>query len=245
MRLFSRRFCSRAALAAVVVSALGWTVAAAQFGPPMTIYGSVTDEAGPVAAGLPIEAYIGDKVCGKGQTQFTGEGSGRVTVYYADVVAREQTAGCGFEGAVVRVKIGNRFADQTAKWKQGPVQLDVTFGDVTPAAIPTFTPVPTRTRPPSTPEAGGQSAPGTETPDSAETPLGTGTPRPTLSGGLISATAAPGDSGGDSRGFPVWAIVILVLGGIAAVGGGVGFVIARGNGPSNDDDAWAPPPDER
>lgn len=112
------------------------------FGPPMTVFGSVTDSGENVPADLPIEAYVGNTVCGRGQTQYTGDGNGRVTVYFADVVSREQTPGCGADGVDVRIKVGNRFAPQTLRWRPGPAQMDITFGDATPAAIPTFTPTP-------------------------------------------------------------------------------------------------------
>ncbi len=214
------------------------------FGPPMTIFGSVTDSAGPVAEGIDIEAFIGDKACGRGKTQFTGEGSGRVTVYYADVVSREQTGGCGAVGVEVRIKVGDRFAQQTTKWRQGPAQLDLTFGSATPAAIPTFTPTPTRT-----PAPGETAIPGTPTPRGTtpanQTPGGTatgtsesvtGTPgasatataTPTLRGGVSSSQPGGGGDGGDAGGFPVWAAVVAVLGGLALIGGGVGYLMARG-----------------
>ena len=53
---------------------------------------------------LTVEAYIGDKVCGSGTTEFVGDGDSRVTVYAIDVVSKEQTAGCGGDG----LRPGNR-----------------------------------------------------------------------------------------------------------------------------------------
>lgn len=231
------------AVLAALALALGISSAAAQF-PPSTVYGSVTDSAGPVEAGLAVEAYIGDKLCGKGFTEFTGDGDAKVTVYSADVVTREQTAGCGFDGAEVRIKIGDRFAAQTASWRPGPVQLNLTFGNATPAAIPTFTPTPART---ATPVPGSETAtPGTAT----QSPVGTipagspgaGSPVATLAGGLTSSTPGPGRSADEaSGGFPVWAIVVLGLGGIAVVGGGIGYAMSRSNRPDEADDDWARP----
>jgi len=223
--------------AALLVSGAGLGVLPARaqvFGPPMTVFGSVTDSAGVVPEGLPVQAFVGDRVCGKGRTQFTGDGDSRVTVYFADVVSREQTSGCGSDGAVVRIQVGDRFAAQTAHWKMGPVQLDLTFGDATPVAIPTFTPVARTTRPPattgptSTEPAGATPAPGSATPTAtavSSTPSST----PTLRGGLLtSASTSRGAGGSDGGGgFPVWAAVVLVLGALAAVGGGVGFAMAR------------------
>jgi hypothetical protein len=34
-------------------------------------------------------------------------------------------------------------------------------------------------------------------------------------------------SGGDDGGIPVWAIVLLVLGGVGVVGGAVGYMMSR------------------
>lgn len=224
-----------------LVVALGLTAAVAQIpSPPSTVYGSVTDESGPVAENLPVVGYIGDKVCGtRGYTQFTGDGAAKVTVYFVDVLSAEQTAGCGTDGAEIRVKIGDRFATQTTKWKRGPVQLDITFGNVTPAPIPTFTP--TATRPPQT-NAGGTPVPGGNTtpgaPASGGQQAGTipagspgaGSPVPTLKGGVTSSNqdgsrqASAKDDGG---GFPLWGVALLVLVGIAAVGGGIGYSISR------------------
>ena len=234
----SRNSIRRAAIGAAIFGALGWATVAAQFGPPSTIYGSVTDEAGPVPAGLPVEAYIADKLCGKGNTEFTGDGAAKVTVYYADVFSREQTPGCGFEGAEVRFKIGERFAIQTAKWKAGPVQVDVTFGNVQPAAIPTFTPASRASTPlpaAQTPAAGAQSG-NSQTPASeasATLPPAALTATATLSGGVISSTAANG-SNGDDGGVPFWGMVVVVLGGIAVLGGGAGLVLARSHAAAKD-----------
>ncbi len=231
----------RAAIGVAILGALGWATVAAQFGPPSTIYGSVTDEAGPVPAGLPVEAYIGDKLCGKGNTEFTGDGAARVTVYYADVFSREQTTGCGFEGAEVRFKIGERFATQTAKWKAGPVQVDVTFGNVKPAVIPTFTPAPRTSTPlpaAQTAGAGAQSGnsqtPGTEvgTPGATLPPAAL-TATATLSGGVISSASGNG-GGNEGGGFPFWGVVVLVLGGIAVLGGGAGVALARSHAAAKD-----------
>ncbi len=233
-----------------LVAALGLTAAVAQIpSPPSTVYGSVTDETGPVAENLPVVGYIGDKVCGtRGYTQFTGDGAAKVTVYFVDVLSAEQTPGCGTDGAEIRVKIGDRFATQTTKWKRGPVQLDITFGNATPAPIPTFTP--TATRPPRTNEAG------TPVPASNTTPgapasgntqgqqvgtipagsPGAGSPVPTLKGGITSSNqdgSRQAASTGDGGGFPLWGVALLVLVGIAAIGGGVGYAMSRSRTPGD------------
>jgi hypothetical protein len=242
----------RAGTLALLVPALlavaGLATASAQvFGPPATVFGSIADSDAPIEAGLPVEAYIGDRLCGEGLTEHTGEGSARVTVYWADVVSEGQTPGCGSDGVEVRIKIGERFAPQTTTWAAGPVHLDVTFGNATPAPIPTFTPTPKREE--SAPAAGETPQPGSENTDETATqgnatPAGTipvgspgaGSPVPTLRGGLasdVSGSSGGGDGGG---GFPIWAAVVIVLGGIAAVGGGVGYAMSRGNRTQEDDE---------
>ncbi len=226
-----------------IVGSIGAGKAFAQFGPPSTVFGSISDASGQVAEGLPIEAYIGDKVCGKGLTQFTGDGAARVTVYFADVVSREQTVGCGAENLDIRIKVGARFAAQTTKWRAGPVQLDLTFGNATPAPIPTFTPAPTRTPSVSSTSAGGTTVPAATQIPGTPGATATGTPgqassspsadaskTATLAGGLRTNTpATPGSSGSgnDDGGFPVWGIVVLVLGAVGVIGGAVGVLVAR------------------
>ena len=218
--------------------------ASAQFSPPSTVFGSISDSGGTVEAGVTVEAYIGDTLCGtKGKTEFTGDGDARVTVYVVDVVSEDQTPGCGRLNAQqqIRIRIGDRFAQQTATWDPGPVRLDVTFGNATPVPIPTFTPAPTRTPDPAATPRPNQPV-GTIPAGSP----GAGSPVPTAPlGGITSATPGAPSSGGDSDGgIPVWAIVLLVLGGIGAIGGGVGYVMARGNRDGGDDDQFFSPPDD-
>jgi hypothetical protein len=237
----------------LVVLGSGRTAEAQIFGPPMTVFGSVTDSEGEVPAGLPVEAYVGNKVCGRGETQFTGEGSGRVTVYWADVHSREQTSECGAPGVEVRVKIGERFADQALQWRAGPAQLDVVFGSATPAPIPTFTPTP-RNSTPGTPEPPPATftptAPGTPTATASASPslspsvsptntrTATPTATPTLAGGLATreaVTTTNGGGGTSDEGFPVWAAVVIGVGVIVALGGGIGWAMAR-NRPEEEDE---------
>lgn len=237
------------------LSSLGWGVAAllgtgllaaatvsAQIPfPPATVFGSIADSAGPVPEKVRVEAYIGDKLCGEGETGFTGEGASRVTVYFADVVSDAQTAGCGKSGLDVRLKIGDRFADQTFKWESGPVQLNVVFGNATPAAIPTFTPTPPRT---STPAAGSTQSP--QGGGAVETipPGSPGAGSPVArGGGVTSATPVSGETSDDGGGFPIWAVAVLVLGGIAVVGGGIGFAMSRARADEDEDIFPATPTD--
>lgn len=243
------------------------TSAGAQgFGPPQTIFGSISDSAGAVPERLPVEAYIGDTLCGEGETGYSGEGDARVTVYAVDVFEVGQKEGCGTDGAVVRIKVGDRFADQTARWRAGPLQVDILFGSgATPVPIPTFTPVPptavptntaAATVPPATTDGATATAvpTGTGTPSpaasatseaqTAATPsvtvaLGSATPSATatLAGGVVSSVAdSPG--GGDDGDLPVWGIVVAVLAGVAVVGGGVGLVMARSR--AGDGDTMSP-----
>jgi hypothetical protein len=240
-----------AALPAAIIGALLLLQpAAAQFAPPSTVFGSISDAAGRVDAGLPVEAYIGETLCGsKGKTEFTGEGDSRVTVYVIDVVADSQTAGCGREraGQQVRIKIGDRFATQTATWDPGPVRLDVTFGNATPVPIPTFTPTPTRTPAPptNTPRPG-------ETQTAVETipPGSPGAGSPVAKspvGGITSGTPGASSSGGggddDGGGVPVWAVVLLVLGAVGVIGGGVGYMMSRSQRAQAEDDEFLSPED--
>jgi len=217
--------------------------ASAQFSPPSTVFGSISDSGGNVEAGVTVEAYIGSTLCGtKGKTEFTGEGSARVTVYVVDVVSESQTPGCGKMNAQqqIRIKVGERFADQTATWDPGPVRLDLTFGGATPVPIPTFTPAPTRT---AAPQVNPQSG---ETPSAVETiPAGSpgaGSPVATSpQGGITTATPGAPDSGeeGDDGGLPVWAIALLVLGVLGAIGGGVGYLVSR-NRDGDDEPPFSP-----
>lgn len=216
------------------------TAAAQGFGPPMTLFGSITDSGGTVEANLAVETYVGDVLCGRGKTEFVGEGNARVTVYAADVVAREQTAGCGTTGADVRVKVGDRFATQTIKWEQGPQRLDITFGNATPAAIPTFTPAPTRTPTPAPTRGAGTPVPGASSTAAPAGSAASGTPAATAAPGDPTHTPALGrtavstqggaslnDDSGGGGGFPIWAGVVIVLGVLAAAGGGLGIFASR------------------
>ena len=251
-RLFSLRasFLSAALIASGALSAANLTAAGAQaFGPPMTLFGSVSDSAGAVDAGLTVETYVGTTVCGSGRTEFVGEGASRVTVYAADVVSREQTSGCGAAGVDVRVKVGDRFATQTRKWEQGPRQLDITFGSATPAPIPTFTPTPRRTPTAAPTRAAGTTVPGATsaaTPPAgstasaaASTQPGDGTPTSAAARRTVS-TQADGNLTDDSGGgFPAWAGIVFGLGLLAAIGGAVGLFLSHRRPPGAED---GPPP---
>lgn len=220
--------------------------------PPSTVFGSIADSEGPIEEGLPVVAYVGDTICSytgddprfKEEVFYVGEGESRVAMYTINVFAASQRPGCGTEGAEVRIKIGDRFAPQTAIWRAGLVRQDITFGDATPAPIPTVTPTPTPTITP-TPVAEDTPTPGvTSTPRPGETPSPSPTPLPTLSGGVTTGPGAPRDGGGDD-GFPLWGVAALFIGAIVIVGGGIGFVMARQDaGDADADTSPAGPPDE-
>jgi hypothetical protein len=109
--------------------ALGVSTALAQFPqPPSTFFGSVADSTGVVPEGLPVEAYVGEKLCGKGFTQFTGEGDAKVTVWFA---GHRFSRADGRVRTEVRIKIGDWFAPD-GLWRSGPVQVNVTFGHAGP-----------------------------------------------------------------------------------------------------------------
>lgn len=234
MTLSPRLAARFAVVSALLLSVAGATVASAQFAPPSTVFGSVTDSAGPVDAGLPVQAYVGDLLCGtKGKTEFVGDGPARVTVYAINVSADADVAGCGKDGSEVRIKIGDRFAAQTARWRAGAVQLDVTFGNATPAAIPTFTPTVAKPTTPASTPAPGSSAAASATAAAAIGTIpagspGAGSPIATLKGGVTSSTPAPQKADtSDGGGFPIWGIVLLVLLGVGAIGGAAGYAMSR------------------
>lgn len=244
-----------AAAAIVVLSLSGprHSASAQVFGPPMTVFGSVTDSAGDIPPDLPVEALVAGTVCGRGKTEHTGDGDGRVTVYFADVVSREQTPGCGADGVDVQIRIGDRIAPQTLRWRPGPVQLDITFGDATPRPIPTFTPTPrpgatgtaeppARTPTP-VPTAPRSSTPGispatspSASPSPSPSNTATATPTATLAGGLVTRSPITPPGSTDDSGFPIWAIVVIALGALTAVGGGIGVVLARARSRVEDED---------
>jgi hypothetical protein len=209
------------------------------FGPPMTVFGSITGE-GSIPEGVPVDAIIGNTICGSGKTEFYGG----VPIYYIDVVSREQKAGCGTRGAVIRFKVGDVFANETIGWEAGPAELLLTIGAATPIAVPTPTPVTQETAtqaPPPTPTPiATRTSPASPTATLTATPTRTATPTatPTLAGSLITrqptAPAGGGATAGGDGGFPVWAAVVIGIGTIVAVGGGIGYLLARSRGEDED-----------
>jgi len=209
--------------------------------PPTTFYGSITDAAGRVPAGVPVVAIVNNNICGETTTVQVGEGTALVTMYVIDVISDRQTAGCGKPGDAVRLRVGDRLAERAVEWAGTGelVQFDLVFGDATPAVIPTATRTPSPTPEPTT--AGATGSPATEGTPAPGSPTG-GTPAARTPGrtepGAVSTTtpapAAAGDSD-DGGGLPVWALLALAVGGVAAVGGGIGFVMSRSNKTAGED----------
>ena len=244
----------RALPVCVVGSALvfGGSAAYAQFGPPSTVYGSISDSAGQVAAGVPVEAWIGNTRCDvpdntgayKGKTEFVGDGSTKVTAYFVHVVSDGQKPGCGTDGVEIKVKVGDRFADQTARWKAGPVELNITFGGAPVAAIPTFTPAPT-TAPDATAtvrpiEVRTQQAVSAAATGTAAGPNGQYATATALKGGVKTTNAKSTDANASDGGFPVWG---WAVGGLSVVGlaaGAVGFAMTRKKGTEEEDEPLPP-----
>ncbi len=199
--------------------------------PPSTFVGSITDAAGEVPAGVAIEAYVGNNLCGESTTQYTGEGSARVTVYVVDVVSDSQTDGCGTDGAAVRIRVGDRISPKFTGWAAGLVRFDIIFGEnVTPkpipTATPTLTPIATATRSASA-TAGTVTGQGSGTPSPSRTTTGSATPSTTTTGVTSSTPAPPSSGDGGGGGFPVWGTVLIALFGLGLVGAGAGIYISR------------------
>ena len=101
----------------VSVSAQGGPLGPSDF--PVAFIGTVTDDAGEVAAGLAVEAYIGDgaQVCNDPATTYRADENGQqVTKYFVRVQSAAVQSGCGTDGDTVRFKIGDRWAGVTGTW---------------------------------------------------------------------------------------------------------------------------------
>ena len=81
--------------------------------------GTVTDPAGEAAAGLAVEAHVGDTRCNAGEpitTYGVVEDGRAVTRYYASVAHADQLAGCAAAGADVTFLVGGRAVLETGAW---------------------------------------------------------------------------------------------------------------------------------
>ncbi len=124
----------------------------AQPTPPSTFFGKATAPDGEVAGGLDVLAYVDGVVCSEEEPQQTirTELEGElVTSYLVRVLSSQQKEGCGEDGDEVRLQIGGRFAEQTATWRSGPEELDLTL----PAEAPEGTEPEEPVEPEVTPEA--------------------------------------------------------------------------------------------
>ncbi|HJP40816.1 MAG TPA: hypothetical protein QGF35_03830 [Dehalococcoidia bacterium] len=237
------------------------SVGAQAFGPPQTVQGTIADKAGLVSEDLVVEGYVGETVCSfpsnnpdsrQGTTWHYGEGEGKIAVYSVHVVSAEQKPGCGRDGLEIRIKIGDRFADETVKWRAGLARLDITFGDIQAAQVPSPTPTapasdstepaPTSTRVTdgSTDQGGDQGTPvptGTPDPEGQEKPTARATTTSSVAAtsepdGAVTRPGGLDDSQDefarveDDDGFPVWGILLVALAIVAAAGGAFGVLAA-------------------
>ncbi len=97
--------------AALTLSVIG--VASAQPTPPSTFMGTVTSPDGEVAAGLSVEAYVGETLCNTRDTETYADSAG-VTRYWVSVHNSSTEAACGGVGAEIRFQIGGQNAVETA-----------------------------------------------------------------------------------------------------------------------------------
>ena len=115
-----------AALAAALTLSV-ISVASAQPTPPSTFRGTVTSPDGEVAAGLTVEAFVGETNCTDSSID-TFSNSPGVTEYFVTVHNSSTQAGCGGEGAEIRFVIGGQAAVETAtRGRRALETLNLTF----------------------------------------------------------------------------------------------------------------------
>ena len=108
------------------------TVVSAQPTPPSVFTGTVTSPDGPVAAGLSVEAYVGETLCNNDATETFSRSSG-VTAYF--VVVHNDSTRDGCSDGDIRFEIGGRAANETARHGgSGPVTLNLTLAPEAPPA---------------------------------------------------------------------------------------------------------------
>ncbi|MBK8045937.1 MAG: hypothetical protein IPK16_01635 [Anaerolineales bacterium] len=112
------------------VSPLPTVQATALPAPPATYYGAIVPgrEFAP-APGMSVEATIGGVACGRGVV----EESAGTLVYVVDVVAAEQSNGCGAPGAIVHFSVAGKPMATEAVWASDdihaqPLQIDASPG---------------------------------------------------------------------------------------------------------------------
>ena len=119
--------------AALTLSIMG--VASAQPTPPPIFAGTVTsDDGSPVAAGLAVEAHVGETNCTAQGTTSARDGATRYTV----ILDYEQSA-CTERGSTVRFRVGDRWASETARIGQASPTVNLTLGpptvDIDPGTV--------------------------------------------------------------------------------------------------------------
>ena len=124
-----------AAAAAFALSFVAVASAQSPPGLPVIFEGTVSASDDDVAAGLPVEAYVGDGAqnCNNRSTETFKRGG--QTRYWVEVVSNGQTSGCGVEGTTVRFKIGDRWATQTGTWTGHRNTLNLTLGTAAPTSV--------------------------------------------------------------------------------------------------------------
>ena len=107
-------------------------VASAQAPTPPSIFeGTVTSPDGAVAAGLAVEAYVGDTLCTNNPTTTFARPGG--TRYFVTVHNGSTKQGCDGD---IRFEVGGRAATQTAQHGgSGPVTLNLTLGTAAPTSV--------------------------------------------------------------------------------------------------------------
>lgn len=116
--------------AALTLSIIG--IASAQVPTPPSIFtGTVTNADGsPAAAGLSVEAYVGDTNCTyRPVTTYTSDSG--ATKYTVEVENRFTKDGCGGSDSVINFRIDGRATTPTDNERGGYVRLNLTLGPPT------------------------------------------------------------------------------------------------------------------
>lgn len=197
---------------------------------PGTFFGSVTVDGAPAADGVEVRAIVNGQDCSQaapGTRPVIRDGA--TAAYVINVVHESQRAGCARDGSIVTFTIGGRNAVQSAPWKPGPNQLDISVGAAPPIPLPSPTGtigalVATQTAEAPPPTSATLVRPsGTPPTDDVtfnRTPLPPGS----------TPTAAAGKAVKEDGGSPVLLVAIVILVGLAAAGAGAGFALSRRRG---------------
>lgn len=193
-------------------------------GIPSTFWGTVAVDGGVVPAGTEVRGFIEGRDCTQlGDNYRTVSVDGGVSSYAIEVVHESQTPGCGAVGKTVTFTVGGRPAAQAVPWAFGPTRIDLTIGEGRALPLPTATPA-GRVAPPLLTATA--SAEAVFTPRAGTPPVDNVDPREILGGAGGTPTAAPPASG-QERGGSAFVPLALAVAGLAAVGGLVGWRVAR------------------